>query len=949
LAGYPKSISLEEKRMPATRIKKSYKRWLSITLILLCCASPLTPILDVPGQQAIAQSQGSSSLNSCSASQPYEATMFAVTDNNKLLNFNPGQPGMMNNTRFITGLAQGESVVGIDFRPANGQLYGLTTANRIYTINPSNGAATAVGTAAIAATALSGQSFGFDFNPVPDRIRVVNDADQNLRINPNNGARADAPTPDGTLAFAAGDSNAGQNPNIVGSAYTNNFAGSTATTLYGIDSNLNALVTQGTAVGVTPAVSPNTGQLFTVGGLGVDTNDMVGFDIAPATNAAFASLTLAGARSSNLYTINLNTGAATLVGPIGGGRLIRDIAFAVRPETVYALTASGKLIRFNPGVPGAISSSLSVSGLGSGETLLGIDFRPATGQLFGLSSANRVYNINTRNGVAAAIGAPPATAFLAGQSFGVDFNPTVDRIRTVSDGDQTTRINPNNGARADAPTPDGPLAFAATDPNAGQDPNVVGAAYTNNFLGSPATTLYVIDSNLNMLLTQGTAVGVTPVVSPNTGQLFTVGPLGAAAGDPNGTLGFDISSETGVALASFNTDGGTTTNLFTVNLNTGASTLIGAIGGGEIILDIAIEARLPDVFGVTPSNILVSFNAATPTVINSSRVIRGLSSRERIVGLDYRPATGQLYALSSSNRLYTILIVASKAIAVRVNRSSGFTLNGNSFGFDFNPTVDRIRLVSDADQDLRLNPNDGTVAGMDGTLAFAAADPNAGQNPSAVGSAYTNSFQGSTTTTLFGIDSNLNVLVTQGTRAGVTPAVSPNTGQLFTVGPLGVAAGGGPVGFDIATPTNAGFASLTPQGATRSNFYTINLNTGAATLVNTIGGLNEPVVGIAIGGFSRVGGFDICIQDDRDGSTLQFDSCTGDFQVTKCGRGGFLFTGKGDTTRVGNLLTLRADRVFALVNISPMAQARSGLAVVKAGRVFAINDRDTTNNTCRCR
>src|SRR5262245_16033567 len=418
--------------MPGYRIKKSYKRWLSITLILLCCASPLTPMFDVPGQQAIAQSQGPSSLNSCSAGQPYEATMFAVTDRNTLLNFNQGKPSMINSTRFITGLSQGESVVGIDFRPANGQLYALTTANRLYTINPSNGAATPVSATPLTSP-LSGQSFGFDFNPTVDRIRLVSNAGQDLRLNPNNAAVAGV---DGTLAFAAGDPNAGQTPNVVGSAYTNNFAGSTSTTLYGIDSNRDALVTQGTAAGVTPVVSPNTGQLFTVGALGVDTNDIVGFDISPVTNAAFASLTPPGSRTSNLYTINLKTGAATLAGPIGGGRLIRDIAYAVRPETVYALTAGGKLIRFNPGVPGAISSSLSVSGLGSGETLVGIDFRPATGLLFGLSSANRVYLINTRNGNATAIGAPPAATFLAGQTFGVDFNPTSDRIRTVSDGDQ---------------------------------------------------------------------------------------------------------------------------------------------------------------------------------------------------------------------------------------------------------------------------------------------------------------------------------------------------------------------------------------------------------------------------------------------------------------------------------------------------------------------------------
>ena len=143
--------------------------------------------------------------------------------------------------------------------------------------------------------------------------------------------------------------------------------------------------------------------------------------------------------------------------------------------------------------------------------------------------------------------------------------------------------------------------------------------------------------------------------------------------------------------------------------------------------------------------------------------------------------------------------------------------------------------------------------------------------------------------------------------------------------------------------------SLTPQGSNRSLFYTVNLATGAATLIGPIGGLSERVQGIAVGGFARNTGFDICIQDDRSGSTLQFDSCTGDFQVTRCGPGGLLFTGKGDTNRLGNLTTLRADRIFALVNVSPAAQARSGIAVVKVGRVFAINDRDTTNNTCNCR
>src|SRR5262245_3495006 len=108
--------------MPGDRTKKNYKRLLSITLILLCSISPLAPMSGGLVQPAIAQSQGLSSLNSCSAGQSYEATMFAVTDRNSLLNFNPGTPGVINSVRFITGLSKGENVVGIDFRPANGQL-----------------------------------------------------------------------------------------------------------------------------------------------------------------------------------------------------------------------------------------------------------------------------------------------------------------------------------------------------------------------------------------------------------------------------------------------------------------------------------------------------------------------------------------------------------------------------------------------------------------------------------------------------------------------------------------------------------------------------------------------------------------------------------------------------------------------------------------------------------
>lgn len=250
-------------------------------------------------------------------------TIFGLTSSNSLVSFNSSTPGTIASTVAITGLAPDETLLGIDFRPRNKTLYAVSSANRLYTINTTTGAATVVGTAAFT-PAVAGTGIGVDFNPVPDRLRLTTDTDQNLRLNPDTGAVA---AMDAALAYATGDVNAAANPNMAGTAYTNSFDFATSTTLYGIDSTLNILVRQG-SIGGAPD-SPNNGKLTTVGALGVDTTDQVGFDIAAPNDAAFASLTTQGATSSSLYTINLNTGAASLVGAIGATTTIRDIAIPV--------------------------------------------------------------------------------------------------------------------------------------------------------------------------------------------------------------------------------------------------------------------------------------------------------------------------------------------------------------------------------------------------------------------------------------------------------------------------------------------------------------------------------------------------------------------------------------------------------------------------------------------
>jgi Ca2+-binding RTX toxin-like protein len=246
--------------------------------------------------------------------------LFALGDRNSLVSFSPDDPRQTTSIK-VTGIRG--NLVGIDFRPANGLLYGVSNANLVYTIDPNTGKAQLVSNNPTSFS-LNGKDFGIDFNPVPDRIRVVSDADQNLRLNPDTGGLAR--NPDGTnaidtaLAYAAGDRNVNRDPNVVAAAYTNNFAGSTTTSLFDIDSKLDALVRQGGANVPPGTPSPNTGQLFTIGSLGIDFKSG-GFDIfspAPGINDVNLAYAVTGSR---LYSIDLSTGSATNLGKVGNGSL----------------------------------------------------------------------------------------------------------------------------------------------------------------------------------------------------------------------------------------------------------------------------------------------------------------------------------------------------------------------------------------------------------------------------------------------------------------------------------------------------------------------------------------------------------------------------------------------------------------------------------------------------
>ncbi|MFC5291060.1 DUF4394 domain-containing protein [Actinokineospora guangxiensis] len=206
----------------------------------------------------------------------------------------------------VKGLAKGEDLIGIDVRPATGALYAMSDRGQLYTVDTRSGKATAIG----AKIALDGRAIGFDFNPTVDRIRLVTERGQNLRLHPDTGAVAGT---DGVLAYAAGDPAAGKTPKVGGSGYTNSVAGATSTVLYNIDSDRDTLVTQGRA----PDVSPNSGQLFTVGRLGIDVTAVHGFDIHPdGTAIAAVSTRVLGLPVGKLVRVDLSTGRARVVAPL---------------------------------------------------------------------------------------------------------------------------------------------------------------------------------------------------------------------------------------------------------------------------------------------------------------------------------------------------------------------------------------------------------------------------------------------------------------------------------------------------------------------------------------------------------------------------------------------------------------------------------------------------------
>lgn len=208
----------------------------------------------------------------------------------------------------ISGLSADERLLGVDLRPTDGLVYGVTSANNLYTFNTVTGAATLK--TSLTGASLTGQSVGIDFNPSADfagnpSLRLVTGTGNNYAVNADTGVIGNTANNigNGFTAVAYTNSNPGVSPG----------AGDT-TDLYYINAATDTVHFLNTGFN-SPATN---GGIQNVGSLNVDILSANGFDIL-GNGKAYALFNLDdGTLDSQLFSINLSTGAATYLTTLNG-------------------------------------------------------------------------------------------------------------------------------------------------------------------------------------------------------------------------------------------------------------------------------------------------------------------------------------------------------------------------------------------------------------------------------------------------------------------------------------------------------------------------------------------------------------------------------------------------------------------------------------------------------
>ena len=456
-----------------------------------------------------------------------QTTLYGITAGDSIFTMaNVNAPSSISGPYAVSGIAAGQVLAGLDARPSNGALYALgydsvTQMAQLYIISASGTVynATAV-SGSMAAMALgTTNNIAFDFVSTADsEIRVIARNGNNYVMNAVTGAVMS--TGVSGLTFAAGDLYSGLTSALAATAYTNSFYGADATTEVGYDAVNNVLVKMNAGTflngflntsNTLNSIGATTGVTFATGGsIGMDAL----YDSTTHTNTIYmtGNTLLSGAHLYS-YALNSVTGTLTDLGAIGTGTMnVREIAFgalnaftgAVSQKVMGLSLNLRKLISFDAINPSHITNAVSLSGITTGQSMVGIDYSES-GTLYGLgynsgSQTYQLYTIDTMTGVATAVNASPLLLNLGTDDGSGNYvNAAMRFISTATNG---IRVIGNNGAVnviMNAATgvitaTDTAVKYITGDVSFGATANITSIAYTG-YGGDTATQLFGFDAN----------------------------------------------------------------------------------------------------------------------------------------------------------------------------------------------------------------------------------------------------------------------------------------------------------------------------------------------------------------------------------------------------------------------------------------------------------------------
>lgn len=440
-------------------------------------------------------------------------------------------------------------------------------------------------------------------------------------------------------------------------------------------------------------------------------------------------------------------------------------------DQLFYATAGNVLYTYNTKSVRTPSASIRIDGLESSEQILSIDFRPATGELYALSSSSKIYILNVQTGRVRAVSTVAFTPKLESANARINFDPTTDMIRLITDRGQNLRIDP--------------ITAQVSKAESNIVTNISGISYSNNIAGATATTMYALDAKAGKLYKQDASSATALQEVGSLGVAFDMASLEIA---PSGLQAVIIGKN------------GSSSSMYEVNLTDGKAILTGKF------YDVSAES-----IAIPTNKVAYGMNGADFVVFDLTsysyltKASSGLQANETVIGMDIRPASGQMYAVGSTNKIYKVNMATGVFTAV-ANLSG--TLNGQNFGMDFNPIADdSFSLVSNSGQNLSVTLSGSVTVNpaVSGTMTLSAL-------------AYNNNYANASTSTVYAISDNADALV----------SFVPATGITTFIGNLGVDVSA-INGFDVYTLGTANQAIGVFNVAGKTNIYNINLSSGTAT------------------------------------------------------------------------------------------------------------------------